>query len=77
MGCLSCYKNLSEEVVDALLEKEIKMSEIAKCVGKLKNSKTGSSDGKVAKLFKYSGLGMVDLLEKSVSFLLQDEIVSR
>ena len=58
------YSSLSEEAGDAFLDKEIETSEIAKCVRKLKNNKTGGSNGIVGKLLKYSGSGMVDLLEQ-------------
>ena len=48
---VSCYRSLSE-VGNALLDKEIEKGEIAKCLRKLKNSKTGGSDGIVSKLLK-------------------------
>ena len=56
------YSSFSEEVADALLYKEIEKSEIAKCLRKLKSSKTGGSDGIVVELLKYSGSGVVNLL---------------
>ena len=43
---------------------------------KVKNSKTGGSDGTVDKLLKLGGLGMVDLLEQLFSVIWQGEIVS-
>ena len=55
---------MSEEARDAFLDKEIEKGEIAKFVRKLKNNKTGVSDGIVGKLLKYGGAGMVDLLEQ-------------
>ena len=55
---------MSEEAGDALLDKEIEMVEITKCVRKLKNNKTGGSDGIVGELPKYDGLGMVNLFEQ-------------
>ena len=58
------YSSLSGEVGDAFLDKEIEKDEIAKCVRKLKNNKTGGSDGIVGELLKYGGSGMVDLLEQ-------------
>ena len=58
------YSNLSEEAGDAFLDKEVEKGEIAKCVRKLKNNKTGGSDGIVGELLKYGGSGMVDLLEQ-------------
>ena len=54
---------MSEEVADSLLDKEIEMGEIAKCLRNLQNSKTGGSDGIVGELLKYGGSGMADLLE--------------
>ena len=64
-------------VADALLDKEIEKNEIAKCVRKLKNSKAGGSDKIVGELLKYSGSGMVDLLEQLFSVIRQEHIVSR
>ena len=71
------YSSLSEEVGDAFLDKEIEKGEIAKCVRKLKNNKTGGSDGIVGELLKYGGSGMVDLLEQLLSVIWQEEIVPR
>ena len=68
---------MSEEAGDALLDKEREKSEIAKCVRKLKNNKTGGSDGIVDELLKYSGSGLVDLLEQLFSIIWQGEIVPR
>ena len=69
--------SLSEEVADALLYKEIEKGEIAKCLRKLKNSKTGGSDKIVDELLKYDGSGIVDLLEQLFSVIWQVEIVPR
>ena len=74
---VSGYSSLSEEAGDALLDKEREKSEIAKCVRKLKNNKTGGSDGIVDELLKYSGSGLVDLLEQLFSVIWQEEIVPR
>ena len=63
------YSSLSEEVTDSLLDKEIEKGEIAKCLRNLKDSKTGGSDRIVRELLKYSGLGMVDLLEQLFSVI--------
>ena len=63
------YSSLSEEVTDSLLDKGIEKGEIAKCLGNLKNSKTGGSDGIVGELLKYGGSGMVDLLEQLFSVI--------
>ena len=60
-----------------LYDKEIEKGEIAKCVRKLKNNKTGGSDGIVGELLKYDGSGMVDLLEQLFSVIWQEEIVLR
>ena len=71
------YSNLSEEAGDAFLDKEVEKGEFAKCVRKLKNNKTGGSDGIVGELLKYGGSGMVDLLEQLFSVIWQEEIVPR
>ena len=63
------YSSLSEEVADSVLDKEIEMGEIAKCLRNLKNSKAGGSDGIVGELLKYGGSGMVDLLEQLFSVI--------
>ena len=68
---------MSEETGDTFSDKEIEKGEIAKCVRKLKNSKTGGSDGIVGELLKYGGLGMVDLIEQLFSVIWQEEIVPR
>ena len=41
---VNVHSSFSEEVADALLDKEIKKGEIVKCLGKLKNSKTGGEN---------------------------------
>ena len=71
------YSSLSEEAGDAFLDKEVEKGEITKCVRKLKNNKTGGSDGIVGELLKYDGSGMVDLLEQLFSVIWQEEIVPR
>ena len=71
------YSSLLEEAGDAFLDKEVEKGEIAKCVRKLKNNKTGGSDGIVGELLKYGGSGMVDLLEQLFSVIWQEEIVPR
>ena len=50
--CLKCVR----------MRREIEKAEIVKCICKLKNNKTGSSDGLVGELLKYDGSGMVYLL---------------
>ena len=44
------------------MRREIEKAEIVKCICKLKNNKTGGSDGLVGELLKYDGSGMVYLL---------------
>ena len=51
-----CSRLLCE---DEYLDGELCKGEIEKCVCKLKNSKTGGSDGLVGELLKYGGGGMV------------------
>ena len=71
------YSSLSEEAGDEFLDKEIEKGEIAKFVRKLKNNKTGGSDGIVGELLEYGGSVMVDLLEQLFSVIWQEEIVPR
>ena len=49
--------------------------EISRCLRKLKNNKTGGSDGLVGKLLKYGGSGMVDLLQLLFSVIWRVEMV--
>ena len=49
-------RRYSIEHDDLVLDREI---EIARCVRKLKNNKTGGSDGLVGELLKYGGSGML------------------
>ena len=44
--------------------KGIEKAEVAKCLSKLKNNKTGGSDGLVGELLKYGGSGSVSMLEQ-------------
>ena len=62
---------------DAFLDKGIEKAEIAKCLKKLKNNKTGGSDGLVGELLKYGGSGMVCLLEQLFSVVWHEETVPR
>ena len=55
--------SLSKVCEDEALNWEIEKAEIVKCICKLKNNKTGGSDGLVGELLKYGGSGMVYLLE--------------
>ena len=49
----------------------------AQCLRKIKNNKTGGSDGLVGELLKYGGEGMVLLLEKLFSVIWCEEVVPR
>ena len=60
-------KCASELYEDEVLDKVVDRNEIAQCLRKIKNNKTGGSDGLVGELLKYSGEGMV-LLCFLVSF---------
>ena len=53
-----CHR-CSVEHDDPVLDREIELQEIARCVRKLKNNKTGGSDGLVGELLKYGGSGMI------------------
>ena len=55
---------MSESCEDDHLDIAIEKGEIVKYIRKLKNNKTGGSDGLVDKLLKYGGSGMVCLLEQ-------------
>ena len=59
------------------LDRQIDREEIAPCVKKLKNNKTGGCDGIVGELFKYGGSGMVCLLEQLFSAIWREELVPR
>ena len=61
---VSRYGSMSELCEDEFLDNEIEKGEIVKCIRKLKNNKTGGSDGLVGELLKYGGSGMVYLLEQ-------------
>ena len=53
----------SVDCEDSILDKEIDLTEISRCIRKLKNNKTGGSDGLVGELLKYGGSPMVNLLQ--------------
>ena len=53
------------------LDRKIERKEILACIKKIKNNKTGGSDGLVVELLKYGGMGMVYLLEKLFFVILQ------
>ena len=70
-GCIE----LSVACEDNILDREIDSAEISRCLRKLKNNKTGGSDGLVGELLKYGGSGMVDLLQQLFSVIWREEIV--
>ena len=55
--------SVSKACEDRVLDREIWREEIAVCVRKLKNDKTGGSDGLVGELLKYGMSGMINLLQ--------------
>ena len=57
------------------LDRQIDREEIAQCVKKRKNNKTGGCDGIVGELLKYGGSGMVCLLEQLFSVIWHEELV--
>ena len=68
---------LSEVSENVRLDRQIDREEIAQCVKKLKNNKTGGCDGIVGELLKYGGSGMVCLLEQLFSVIWREELVPR
>ena len=56
-------------------ERIVEFQEIARCVRKLKNNKTGGSDGLVGELLKYGGSGMIHLLHKLFEVVWSEELV--
>ena len=67
--------SVSKAYVDRVLDKEIEREEIAVCVRKLKNNKTGGRDGLVGELLKYGGSGMIDLLQQLFAVAWREEFV--
>ena len=61
---VSEFSSLSADGEGSVLDREISLEEIAVCVRKLKNIKTGGSDGLVGELLKYGGMGMIELLHQ-------------
>ena len=53
----------------------IELQEIVRCVRKLKNNKTGGSDGLVGELLKYGGSGILHLLHKLFEVVWREELV--
>ena len=74
---VSRYGSMSELCEDEFLDNEIEKGEIVKCIRKLKNNKTGGSDGLVGELLKYGGSGMVYLLEQLFSVIWREETVPK
>ena len=70
-------EEVSVEVADSVLNKEIEKDEIAKCLRNLKDSKTGCSDGIKSEFLKYGESEMVDLLQQLFSVIWREEIVPR
>ena len=68
-------QELSVDCEDNILDREIDSAEISRCLRRLKNNKTGGSDGLVGKLLKYGGSGMVDLLQQLFSVVWREEMV--
>ena len=68
--------SLSKVCEDEALDREIEKAEIVKCICKLKNNKTGGSDGLVGELLKYGGSGMVYLLEHLFRVVWHEEVVA-
>ena len=68
---------MSGSCEDAFFDKGIEKAEIAKYRRKLKNNKTGGSDGLVGELLKYGVSGMVSLLEQLFSVVYLGEAVPR
>ena len=77
VGTLETCSNLSEVSENDRLDRQIDREEIAQCVKKLKNNKTGGCDGIVGELLKYGGSGMVCLLEQLFSVIWREELVPR
>ena len=69
--------SVSKACEDSVLDREIEREEIAMCVRKLKNNKTGGSDGLVivGELLRYSGSGMIYLLQQLFAVVWQEEFV--
>ena len=69
--------SLSKVCEDEALDRQIEKAEIVKCICKLKNNKTGGSDGLVGELLKYGGSGMVYLLEHLFRVVWHEEVVPK
>ena len=71
------YSRMSGVCRDDFLDREIERKEILGCIKRIKNNKTGGSDGLVGELLKYGGLGMVYLLEKLFLVIWREETVPK
>ena len=71
------YSRISGSCREDFLDRKIERKEILACIKKIKNNKTGGSDGLVGELLKYGGMGMVYLLEKLFFVIWHEEIVPR
>ena len=58
------YSRISGSCREDFLDRKTERKEILACIKKIKNNKTGGSDGLLGELLKYGGMGMVYLLEK-------------
>ena len=65
---VSTLENCSYLSESDRLDRQIDREEIAQCVKKLKNYKTGGCDGIVGELLKYGGSGMECLLTRAPVF---------
>ena len=69
------FSNLPANYVENVFDREIDLEEIAMCVRKLKNNKTGGSDGLLVELLKYGGSGMVELLQQLFTVIWREKLV--
>ena len=69
-----CSSLLNE---DEYLDGEMFKGEIEKCICKLKNNKTGGSDGLVGELLKYGGVGMVNLQHQHFKVVQHEKAVPK
>ena len=72
---VSEFSSMTADGEGSVLDREISLEEIAVCVRKLKNNKTGGSDGLVGELLKYGGSGMIELLHQVFAVIWSEEFV--
>ena len=72
---VSEFSSLSADGEGSVLDRDISLEEIASCIRKLKNNKTGGSDGLVGELLKYGGLGMIQMLHQLFAVIWSEEFV--